>query len=205
MEKDHAEDSFAIRTKTHWRALWHPLRIGILRLLRQQEMTNEELARALGVPSGKLFHHTKLLLEAGLIEPAGTRQKRAITEKLYRAVAGQFFAGFDPISSDPLTEAVESGFRLYENTLKLAPGVFQTGGHAILTVPPERAQVLEQHLREIVEEARNTSPPPNAVPIAITLLIHALPTVTPPRIGGLGGPAAILPTTFPDHSGDETP
>jgi len=38
-------------------------------------MTNEELAHELGVPSGKLYVHTKKLLDAGLIISAGSRQK----------------------------------------------------------------------------------------------------------------------------------
>src|SRR5579871_3932829 len=90
MSDTEPEDTFFIRTQAHWKAISHPLRLGIVRLLRQKAMTNEELAHALGVASGKLYFHTKQLLDAGLIRFVGTRQKQAITEKLYRATNMRF-------------------------------------------------------------------------------------------------------------------
>ena len=66
----------------YWKALAHPLRCGVLSLLANRQMTNEEMAKALGVESGALYFHTKHLLTANLIELAGTRPKGPIIEKL---------------------------------------------------------------------------------------------------------------------------
>jgi DNA-binding transcriptional ArsR family regulator len=85
-------DSFELKTAAHWKGLAHPLRVGILERLKNGAMTNEELAKSLGVESGKLYFHTKQLLTAGLIERAGSRQNGPITEKLYRAVAKKYVA-----------------------------------------------------------------------------------------------------------------
>src|SRR5579884_2077607 len=84
------QDTLYLTTPLQWKAMSHPLRLAIVRLLRVRAMTNEELAREIAVASGKLYFHTKMLLQAGLILPAGTRQKGAIIEKLYRATAMHF-------------------------------------------------------------------------------------------------------------------
>src|SRR5687768_884360 len=75
------QEQFILKTTAHWKALSHPLRVAALRLLGDRAMTNEELAQALCVESGKLYFHTKQLLDAGLIELVETRAKGPITEK----------------------------------------------------------------------------------------------------------------------------
>src|SRR5476651_1264141 len=72
------------------KGLSHPLRVGILRRLIEEAHTNEELADQLGVASGKLYFHTRKLLDLGMIALVGTRQKGPLTEKLYRATARRF-------------------------------------------------------------------------------------------------------------------
>jgi DNA-binding transcriptional ArsR family regulator len=68
------------------KALGHPLRMQALELLADSEspLTNRELADRLGVDPGHLHFHVRMLLGAGLIEPAGGGRGR---EKPYRAVA----------------------------------------------------------------------------------------------------------------------
>src|SRR5919202_5130457 len=73
------------------KALGHPLRVRVLEMLGGDEawqLTNRELAQALGVDPGHLHFHVRMLLKAGLIELAPGAGKGR--EKPYRAVARMF-------------------------------------------------------------------------------------------------------------------
>lgn len=49
-----------------------------------------EIAEAMDVPRTRLYHHIKLLEEAGIIAVADTRQAGAMTEKIYQAAAKSY-------------------------------------------------------------------------------------------------------------------
>jgi len=181
---DHGEpdEVLFIRTQAHWKALAHPLRLSVVRLLRQKEMTNEELARALEVASGKLHFHTKQLLDAGLIRFVGTRQKQAITEKLYRATAKRFRTS-TALDADDLSTApdeVESAVELYRNSLQEHPETFSSKSalveHSLFLLPPHKAEEVRHKLVSLVQEAlANKSTAADAVPMALTVLLYRLP------------------------------
>ena len=110
-------DLFEMQTPAQWKAFSHPLRLRILEELADQPRTNEELAAALGEQSGKLYFHTKKLLDAGLIVLDSTRQKGPITEKLYKSVARRFTAPA-PVkggSTPPLAPYLVAGLDLYRS------------------------------------------------------------------------------------------
>ncbi|HZT43066.1 MAG TPA: winged helix-turn-helix domain-containing protein [Chthonomonadaceae bacterium] len=182
MKNEEPQDLFYIRTQAHWKALSHPLRLGIVRLLRQKAMTNEELARALGVASGKLYFHTRQLLEAGLIQLVGTRQKQAITEKLYRTVSRRFLAAppLEPEGTPTYAGGTESAIQLYQHTLQEYPDLFAPGryvaDHNLLLLKPQKAEEILQKLGALVQEAIDSkSLDTDAVPIAFTVLLYPLP------------------------------
>jgi DNA-binding transcriptional ArsR family regulator len=177
------EETFYVRTQEHWKALSHPLRLAIIRLLRERAMTNEELAHALDVASGKLYFHTRQLLEAGMIHLAGTRQKQAITEKLYRAVSRRFrvanLLDFDEESHIEADE-IESAIQLYRNTLSEYPDLFATDrhlvDHSLFLLPPQKAEELQRKLCALIQEAMDAKTvAPDSVPVALTVLLYPLP------------------------------
>lgn len=173
-----ANDEFTVRTPAHWQALSHPLRLGILRELAVREMTNEELAKALGVASGKLYFHTKRLLDAGMIVPAGTRPKGAITEKLYRLVAAQFTVSPPVQSGDapPLTAPVAAGLSLYQASWHEDRDLMQLGSHLVVNLPPGQFAEFVRRLREICDDlSEAASPAPESAPAALTVLLHTIP------------------------------
>jgi len=68
------------------RALAHPLRLRIIRLLFDRSLTNRELARALGENPATVLHHVRTLLKTGFIEADPERRgPRGTTEKPYRS------------------------------------------------------------------------------------------------------------------------
>ena len=106
------KDRMILQTPKQLKAFSHPLRIGILNLISTEALTNEDLAKKLGVASGALHFHTKFLVDAGLIEIVETRQLGPQIEKLYRAVARNFdfnstlskttFPPFEPLIKNAL-------------------------------------------------------------------------------------------------------
>lgn len=118
-------------------------------------MTNEELAAELDVASGKLYFHTKKLLDAGLIEFAGTRRKGPLTEKLYRQ-AGVGFAVpvVEDGSAPPLAHYIANAMSLYENTWRERAGVefMQLGYHIMRPIPAVKARELFQKIKDLSDE-----------------------------------------------------
>ena len=68
------------------KALAHPLRLRILRLCGLHELTNKQLADRLDSQPGTTLYHVRLLVEAGLLEPAPIRTGTSgALEKPYRS------------------------------------------------------------------------------------------------------------------------
>ena len=78
------EDVAAAATPQQFKALGHPMRHRLLFALGQGEATISQLAATLGSNKGNIAHHLKVLTDAGLALPAGTRQVRGGTEQYYR-------------------------------------------------------------------------------------------------------------------------
>jgi DNA-binding transcriptional ArsR family regulator len=78
------EDAAAVVTPQQFKALGHPMRHRLLFALGQGEATISQLAATLGSNKGNIAHHLKVLTDAGLAVPAGTRQVRGGTERYYR-------------------------------------------------------------------------------------------------------------------------
>ncbi|WP_367135697.1 ArsR/SmtB family transcription factor [Saccharothrix sp. HUAS TT1] len=68
------------------KALAHPLRLRILRLCGQQELTNKQLAERLGRDPGTVLYHVRQLAAAGFLEPGEVRTGASgALEKPYRS------------------------------------------------------------------------------------------------------------------------
>jgi len=78
------DDVAAVATPQQFKALGHPMRHRLLFALGQGEATISQLAATLGSNKGNIAHHLKVLTDAGLALPAGTRQVRGGTEQYYR-------------------------------------------------------------------------------------------------------------------------
>jgi DNA-binding transcriptional ArsR family regulator len=73
-------------TPQELKALSHPLRVRILRLCGDRELTNKELADRLHVDPGTAYYHVRQLVAAGFLEPAGIRTGgTGALEKPYRS------------------------------------------------------------------------------------------------------------------------
>lgn len=75
------------------KALAHPLRMELLRLLTQGKASVQELAGRLGLAHAKVYYHVKELEKNGLVRVVDTAVINGIVEKFYQAVAKTFFVG----------------------------------------------------------------------------------------------------------------
>lgn len=70
------------------KALAHPLRISILRVLQGRLASPSEIASEIGAPLGNVSYHVRVLERAGLLKLERTRQRRGAIEHYYRALGG---------------------------------------------------------------------------------------------------------------------
>jgi DNA-binding transcriptional ArsR family regulator len=96
MTEDDAMSDFSpaplmiLETPEQIKAFTDPLRLRVLRILRERPATNQQIADELGEPHAKVLYHIRFLLEAGLIKLIDTHIKGGNVEKYYRAVARIF-------------------------------------------------------------------------------------------------------------------
>ena len=79
--------SYDLETVEQLRAIADELRMRIVDQLAHQAMTVTQLAEWLGEAPNKLHYHVRELERVGLVKKVETREKGAILEKYYRAVA----------------------------------------------------------------------------------------------------------------------
>src|SRR5579863_564248 len=78
------------------RALAHPLRLRIIRLVSDRSLTNRELARALGEHPATVLHHVRTLLRAGFLAADPERRgARGTVEKPYRSTGRSWSVSID--------------------------------------------------------------------------------------------------------------
>ncbi|HEY5318285.1 MAG TPA: winged helix-turn-helix domain-containing protein [Solirubrobacteraceae bacterium] len=68
------------------KALAHPLRVNILRVLQSRVASPSEIATELSAPLGNVSYHVRVLERAGLLKLERTRQRRGAIEHYYGAV-----------------------------------------------------------------------------------------------------------------------
>jgi DNA-binding transcriptional ArsR family regulator len=67
------------------KALAHPLRIHILRVLQDRVASPSELAEEVNAPLGNVSYHVRFLARVGLLDLVDTRPRRGALEHYYRA------------------------------------------------------------------------------------------------------------------------
>ena len=82
--EEEEKDVATVATPQQFKALGHPMRHRLLFALGQGEATISQLAATLDSNKGNIAHHLKVLTDAGLVLPAGTRQVRGGTERYFR-------------------------------------------------------------------------------------------------------------------------
>lgn len=99
-------------TATEARALGNPLRLRIMRLCNQRQMTNKQLADRLERDPATMLRHVRILVDAGFLEPAPSKRgPSGALEKPYRATGLSWWLSYDKSPQDPIdTEPLVAAF-----------------------------------------------------------------------------------------------
>lgn len=89
MKKEKMTKHFHIQDLETLRAVSDPLRIQIVELLTNQNLTVKQVAEKLGLAPSKLYYHFGALEKLGMIEVAETRMVSNMIEKVYQSNADQ--------------------------------------------------------------------------------------------------------------------
>jgi DNA-binding transcriptional ArsR family regulator len=96
-------------SETAFQALAEPRRRGILRLVRDQPRSVNEIAEQFGITQQAVSQHLKVLREAGLVAVRAQGQRRLyVVRPEGLAALRDFLAEFWPASLQQLKQAVES-------------------------------------------------------------------------------------------------
>ncbi len=133
------------------KALAHPLRLRILRLLAERDLTNKQLADTLDASPGTVLFHVRILLKAGLASPAAVRSgESGALEKPYRATGVSWWLS-DSLADAP-PEIRQTPLRLFaEDALGASPEDVATSDHFVLHLSADDMREFERQVLEVID------------------------------------------------------
>jgi DNA-binding transcriptional ArsR family regulator len=142
------------------KAAAHPLRLRILRLCGQQPITNKQLADRLQSQPGTTLYHVRLLVEAGLLEPAPIRTGTSgALEKPYRSTGQSWWlsAYGDTDDGEPYDDRDDerslAPIEAFQAELREAgPGSVRTYARFMLHLSEAEVRELDRRLLEVLDE-----------------------------------------------------
>jgi DNA-binding transcriptional ArsR family regulator len=195
------EDVRYIRDVETLRAISDATRMRILETMVQRESpawSVKELARALEMPTTRLYHHVELLLERDLVRPTERRIVSGIIETRYTAAARSFqldralFTGGSAEGLEVLQQTLAAVFDTARTEVELAIrlGAIDASGDApperrlvlqrgLVKLTPERATELRERLQALSEEFGDDLDDPRAVAWGLVLAFYPMPPTDP--------------------------
>lgn len=157
------------------RALAHPLRLRIIRLLYDRSLTNRELARALGENPATVLHHVRTLLRNGFIEPDTERRgPRGNVEKPYRSTGRSWTVEIDDEHTRlGVSEAALDAF-LAEVRDAQPNSDLSTSRLAVNLTPDalDELDELDRRFSALLQEYASKSPEAEGEPWSIFIALH---------------------------------
>lgn len=134
------------------KALSHPLRVRILRLCGQYELTNKQLADRLGVDPGTAHYHVRQLVDAGFLEPASVRTgESGALEKPYRSTGRSWWLSDAPSASE-LDGGVAPVQAFQQELAEAGPASIATYARFSLHLSPEDVEELDRRIVAVLDE-----------------------------------------------------
>jgi DNA-binding transcriptional ArsR family regulator len=155
------------------KAMAHPLRLRVLRLCLDQELTNKQLAERLGKDPGTLLHHVRILVNTGFLAPGETRHgAHGALEKPYRATGKSWTLNFDhPGEPDPgVSRPMLQAFR--EELAEAGRGAMENETRLGLTLGEASLGEFERRLTAVFDEFVGRSPEPGGTAYGLYLAMH---------------------------------
>ncbi|GAA0417597.1 hypothetical protein GCM10009543_10360 [Leifsonia naganoensis] len=154
MERDQSIDPEAKRrpaTVTEIKAMSHPLRMRIIRLCGDRELTNKQLADRLGVDPGTALYHVRQLVEAGFLEPVAARTgESGALEKPYRSTGRSWWlpVGVDEVDAIEGLAPVDA---FQQELAEAGPGSIATYARFALHLSEEDVAELDRRIVAVID------------------------------------------------------
>ena len=137
-------------TAAETRALSHPLRLRIIRLLYDGPLSNRMLATRLGEHPATVLHHVRTLARTGFVEPAGEQPgARGTVEKLYRSTGKSWRLSID--EAEGAGAVSRAGVHAFTEELREAGDDLDMSRLA-LVISPERLDALKTRIAAVLDE-----------------------------------------------------
>jgi DNA-binding transcriptional ArsR family regulator len=158
------------------KALGHPLRLRIMRLCLQRELTNKQLADRLGRDPGTVLYHVRILLDAGLLDQADVRTgESGALEKPYKSSGKTWYLDGPLAGAEP--DVRFAPIQAFQEELREAgPESVQTYERFALHLSPDDVAELDRRIWQILDEYVATDPDRQDQPLLSGLFIlHRMP------------------------------
>jgi DNA-binding transcriptional ArsR family regulator len=174
------------------KAASHPLRLRILRLCGQRPLTNKQLADRLHTQPGTTLYHVRLLVEAGLLEPAPIRTGTSgALEKPYRGTGQSWWlsAYGDTEDGEPYDDRNDENslatIEAFQAELHEAgPGSVRTFARFMLHLSEEEVRELDRRLLAVLDEYIQTDHQRHdRAALGGIVVLHQLADPIPPQPG----------------------
>lgn len=146
-------------------AMASPLRLEILGLfMSENPLAISDMAVLMNRTPGSLYHHVRILEEAGFLKQTGTRPKGKRHEALYLPTASRFEYDTSSGEEDAIVSAVKvmaTGFRMAERDLEAAlrsdnrpmegPDSDFCAFRLHLRASPERLAIINEHMNAVLD------------------------------------------------------
>jgi DNA-binding transcriptional ArsR family regulator len=172
MKEGKPDRSFRIADLDTLRAVSDPLRVQIIELLQDQDLTVKQVAEKLGLAPSKLYYHFTTLEKLGLIEVAETRMVANMVEKVFTSSADAL--DIDPAifrfsregDNEPFTTAIASTIdatrediirSLQARRFQLEQGAPEKSRRFIINrvisrIPEQRVEEFQERLVQLLQE-----------------------------------------------------
>ncbi|WP_285117090.1 helix-turn-helix domain-containing protein [Leifsonia sp. fls2-241-R2A-40a] len=195
MTDDRRSDPDAKRrpaTPQELKALSHPLRVRILRLCGDSELTNKQLADRLGVDPGTVYYHVRQLVAAGFLEPGEVRTGQAgALEKPYRSTGISWWLSA-PLEQSDLSHGLAPVDAFQQELAEAGPASIATYARFSLHLSPEDVAELDRRIVAVIDEYVETDRERSHLPAhGGMFLLHRAPSgaASGPAEGPAGGAA----------------
>lgn len=134
------------------KALANPVRVRMVRLCGEYELTNKQLADRLGIDPGTAHYHVKQLLDAGFLEPAGVRTgESGALEKPYRSTGRTWWLS-DALAHADTAESFAPIDAFQQELAEAGPSSIATYARFSLHLSPDDVAEIDRRILAVLDE-----------------------------------------------------
>ncbi|KRC50881.1 ArsR family transcriptional regulator [Leifsonia sp. Root227] len=147
------------------KAFAHPLRVRMVRLCGQYELTNKQLADRLGVDPGTAHYHVRQLVDAGFLEPAPVRTgESGALEKPYRSTGRSWWLS-DALDVSDTSEGFAPVEAFQQELAEAGPSSIATYARFSLHLSPEDVAELDRRIVAVIDDYVETDDERRDLPV----------------------------------------